>query len=210
MNKLDIASIAINIIALMIAIIPHEIAHGYVAYLCGDTTAKDDVRLSLNPLNHIDPVGLISMIIFRFGWAKAVPINPYRFKGNRKVASLLVSLAGVFTNFVLGFISGIILVYLNYKSSFLTPLFTSIFWYNIMLGVFNLVPLPPLDGSKVLATLLPEKLEYKFYKYEKYFYFVLVIMIFSGLVDKFIAPIIESILSGIIYLGIKLWNTILF
>ena len=195
MNKLDIASIAINIIALMIAIIPHEIAHGYVAYLCGDTTAKDDGRLSLNPLNHIDPVGLISMIIFRFGWAKAVPINPYRFKGNRKVASLLVSLAGVFTNFVLGFISGIILVYLN---------------YNIMLGVFNLVPLPPLDGSKVLATLLPEKLEYKFYKYEKYFYFVLVIMIFSGFVDKFIAPIIESILSGIIYLGIKLWNTILF
>ena len=79
-----------------------------------------------------------------------------------------------------------------------------------MLGVFNLVPLPPLDGSKVLATLLPENLEYKFYKYEKYFYFVLVIMIFSGLVDKFIAPIIENILSGIIYLGINLWNTILF
>ena len=210
MNNIDIASIAINISALMIAIIPHEIAHGYVAYLCGDTTAKDDGRLSLNPLNHIDPVGLISMIIFRFGWAKAVPINPYRFKGNRKVASLLVSLAGVFTNFVLGFIAGIILVYLNFKSSFLVPLFTSIFWYNIMLGVFNLVPLPPLDGSKVLATLLPENLEYKFYKYEKYFYFVLVIMIFSGLVDKFIAPIIENILSGIIYLGINLWNTILF
>ena len=68
MNNIDIASIAINIIALMIAIIPHEIAHGYVAYLCGDTTAKDDGRLSLNPLNHIDPVGLISMVIFRFGW----------------------------------------------------------------------------------------------------------------------------------------------
>lgn len=210
MKNLEIGSIIINIIALMVAIIPHEIAHGYVAYLCGDTTAKDDGRLSLNPLNHIDPVGLISMIIFRFGWAKAVPINPYRFKGNRKVSSLLVSLAGVFTNFVLGFISGIILVYLNYKSSALVPLFSSIFWYNIMLGVFNLVPLPPLDGSKVLATLLPEEIEYKFYKYEKYFYFVLVIMLFSGIVDKFIGPIIYGIINGIISVGINLWNTILF
>ena len=210
MNNLDIVSILINIIALMVAIIPHEIAHGYVAYPCGDTTAKDDGRLSLNPLHHIDPVGLISMVIFRFGWAKAVPINPYRFKGNRKVASLLVSLAGVFTNFVLGLISGIILVYLNYKSSAFVPLFTSIFWYNIMLGVFNLVPLPPLDGSKVLATFLPENLEYKFYRYEKYFYFVLVIMIFSGLVDKFIGPIVYGIINGIISLGINLWNTILF
>ena len=79
-----------------------------------------------------------------------------------------------------------------------------------MLGVFNLVPLPPLDGSKVLATLLPESLEMKFYKYEKYFYFVLVIMIFSGAVNKFIEPIIVNIINWIFSLGIKLWNTILF
>ncbi|MBU5669173.1 site-2 protease family protein [Peptoniphilus sp. MSJ-1] len=208
--NLDIKSLIYTIIALLVAIIPHEIAHGYVAYLCGDTTAKDDGRLSLNPLNHIDPVGLISMIVFRFGWAKAVPINPNRFKGNRKMASFLVSIAGVCTNLIIGTIVGIILVYLQYTNSPLTPLFFEIFWYNIMLGVFNLVPLPPLDGSKVIATLLPTNLEFKFYKYEKYFYIVLVVLLFSGVISKFISPIIFKIINTILALGINLWNTILF
>ena len=148
MNNLDIVSILINIIALMVAIIPHEIAHGYVAYLCGDTTAKDDGRLSLNPLHHIDPVGLISMVIFRFGWAKAVPINPYRFKGNRKVASLLVSLAGVFTNFVLGLISGIILVYLNYKSSAWCHFSHQSFGTILCLASLTLCPFHHLMGQR--------------------------------------------------------------
>lgn len=210
MRNLDIYSLIINIIALMVAIIPHEIAHGYAAYLCGDTTAKDDGRLSLNPLNHIDPIGLLTLIIFRFGWAKAVPINPYRFTKNRKLSSLFVSVAGVLTNFILGIIFGIILVYVEYKSLAIKPLISSIFWYNIMLGVFNLVPLPPLDGSKVLATLLPEKLEWKFYKYEKYFYFLLVIALFSGFVTKIISPIIFKIMNSILVLGVKVWNTILF
>lgn len=213
MNNLanfDLKSLIFTIIALLVAIIPHEIAHGYVAYLCGDTTAKDDGRLSLNPLNHIDPVGLISMIIFRFGWAKAVPINPNRFKGNRKLGSFLVSIAGVCTNFIIGTITGVILVYLDHISSPLVPLFFEIFWYNIMLGVFNLVPLPPLDGSKVIATFLPGDLEFKFYKYEKYFYIVLVVLLFSGVISKFISPIIFKILNSIIGLGINLWNIILY
>lgn len=213
MNSLasfDIKSLIYTIIALLVAIIPHEIAHGYVAYLCGDTTAKDDGRLSLNPLNHIDPVGLISMIIFRFGWAKAVPINPFRFKGNRKLASFLVSIAGVCTNLIIGTIVGIILVYLQYINSPLVPLFFEIFWYNIMLGVFNLVPLPPLDGSKVVATLLPTEMEFKFYKYEKYFYIVLVVLLLSGVISKFISPIIFKIINTILSIGIMIWNTILF
>ncbi len=210
MRSLDIYSLLINAIALLVAIIPHEIAHGYAAYLCGDTTAKDDGRLSLNPLKHIDPIGLISLLVLRFGWAKAVPINPYRFTKNRKLSSLFVSIAGVVTNFILGIIFGIIYVYVQFKSMAITPLISSIFWYNIMLGVFNLVPLPPLDGSKVLATLLPEKIEWKFYKYEKYFYFVLVIALVSGFVSKIISPIIFKFMDWILVVGVKVWNIILF
>ncbi|MDO5715049.1 MAG: site-2 protease family protein [Tissierellia bacterium] len=209
MLNLNVEQIIINIIALLIAIVPHEIAHGYAAYLCGDTTAKEDGRLSLNPLHHIDPIGLLSLIILRFGWAKAVPINPYRFTRNRKLSSLFVSLAGVGTNFILGIISGILLVLFTAKSWPLISLLESVFWYNIMLGVFNLIPLPPLDGSKAVAALLPSNLEFKFYRYEKYFYFVLIFLLFSGTLPRFISPIIFKIMGIILNLGIYIWNIIL-
>ena len=159
----DIKGLIFTIIALFVAIVPHEVAHGYAAYLLGDDTAKTDGRLSLNPLNHIDPIGLIAMVVLRFGWAKAVPINPYKFKGNRKRGTIIVSLAGVFVNFILAFIFSVPFVYSYKTGSSLNGLYEEILWYNVMLGVFNLVPLPPLDGSKVIASLLPTKLEYKFY-----------------------------------------------
>lgn len=208
MANLDIKSLVINIIALLIVIIPHEIAHGYVAYWCGDTTAKEDGRLSLNPLNHIDPIGLLCMVILRFGWAKAVPINPANFTKNRKLSSFLVSIAGVTVNFIMGLVAGILLVPAYYNLWKITPLIESIFWYSIMLGVFNLVPLPPLDGSKALATFLPSKYEYYFYKYERYFYIVLVILLVTGLVSRYIAPIINAMMQGILQIGIYIWNII--
>ncbi|WP_071027710.1 site-2 protease family protein [Peptoniphilus raoultii] len=208
MANLDIKSLVINIIALLIVIIPHEIAHGYVAYWCGDTTAKEDGRLSLNPLNHIDPIGLLCMVILRFGWAKAVPINPANFTKNRKLSSFLVSIAGVTVNFIMGLVAGILLVPAYYNLWKITPIIESIFWYSIMLGVFNLVPLPPLDGSKVLATFLPAKYEYYFYKYERYFYIVLVILLVTGQVSRYIAPIINVMMQGILQIGIYIWNII--
>lgn len=208
MTNLDIKSLVINIIALLIVIIPHEIAHGYVAYWCGDTTAKEDGRLSLNPLNHIDPIGLLCMVILRFGWAKAVPINPANFTKNRKLSSFLVSIAGVTVNFIMGLVAGILLVPAYYNLWKITPIIESIFWYSIMLGVFNLVPLPPLDGSKVLATFLPAKYEYYFYKYERYFYIVLVILLVTGQVSRYIAPIINVMMQGILQIGIYIWNII--
>ena len=190
-----------TVIALMVSIIPHEIGHGYAAYLLGDDTAKTDGRLSLNPLNHIDPIGLASMVILRFGWAKAVPIDPSKFKGNRKMGTIIVSLAGVFVNFLLAFIFSIPFAYSYIKGYEIADLFEEILWYNVMLGVFNLVPLPPLDGSKVIASLLPEKAEYAFYKYEKYFYFVLIVLVFSGVINKFIAPVIMKIINLVYKFG---------
>ena len=103
-----------SIPALIIAIVGHEIGHGYVSYLLGDDTAKRDGRLSINPLDHIDPVGLLFMIVFRFGWAKAVPINPRYYK-NRKRGTIIVSLAGVTVNFIFALIAGTILSSANFS-----------------------------------------------------------------------------------------------
>ena len=198
----------VRVIALLIAIVGHEVAHGYVAYLNGDLTAKSDGRLSLNPLRHLDPIGLLAMIIFRFGWAKAVPINPYAFR-KRKLGMLTVSLAGVFYNLIMGFLFAGVYVYFHFhpvNSDFVMALVENILWYNIMLGLFNLVPLPPLDGSKVLATLLPRKWEDFFYRYERYMYILLVVGIFSGLINEILSPIFMSVIQWFL----AFWGSILY
>lgn len=189
--------ILISIPGLIIAIVCHELAHGFTAYLLGDTTAKDAGRLSLNPIRHIDPVGLLAMIFFRFGWAKAVPINPMKFK-NRKRDTFLVSIAGVVVNFLLALVSALILAHVHLNNEILFQMVLITMWYNIMLGVFNLLPFPPLDGSKLVASFLPTKLEYLFYKYERYFYFILVILIMTNTTDRIIGPLIDFILNLII------------
>ncbi len=191
--------ILISIPGLLIAIVCHELAHGYMAYFLGDTTAKDEGRLSLNPVNHIDPVGLLAMLVFRFGWAKPVPINFMKFK-NRKRDTFLVSIAGVVTNFILAFVSALILVHVPIRNEIVYQMVLITMWYNIMLGVFNLLPFPPLDGSKVVASFLPTKLEFLFYKYERYFYFVLIFLIMTNVTDRIIGPIIDFILNLIIRL----------
>lgn len=191
--------ILISIPGLLIAIVFHELAHGYTAYILGDNTAKDAGRLTLNPIRHIDPVGLLTMIFFRFGWAKPVPINPTKFK-NRKRDTFLVSIAGITTNLILAIISALILVHVPIKNDIVFQMVLTTMWYNIMLGVFNLLPFPPLDGSKLVASLLPVKLEVLFYKYEKYFYFVLIILIMTDTTQKLMGPMIEFVINFIIKL----------
>ena len=190
MNYLDLLW---SIPALVIAIVGHEVGHGLMAYFLGDETAKRDGRLSINPLDHIDPVGLLFMVVFRFGWAKAVPIDPRHFK-NRKLGMILVSIAGVGVNFLFAILIAPFWALSNKYSWSIEPFFINFLWYNVMLGVFNLVPLPPLDGSKILASLLPNKWEYYFYKYERYFYILLFFGVMSGIVSRFIGPIIESLI----------------
>lgn len=185
---------------LLVAIIFHELSHGLAAYALGDDTAKNSGRLTLNPLKHIDPVGFISMLVFKFGWAKPVPINPFKFK-NRKRDTLLVSLAGPVANFIIAII--IVFIFkLNIVSNYIVfEMLLITLWYNIMLGIFNLLPFPPLDGSKIIASLLPDKIEYYFYKYERYFYLILILLIFTDMIDKILSPIINvvmNILMGIL------------
>lgn len=190
-------SYLISLPGLLTAIIFHEIAHGLTAYWLGDPTAKNAGRLTLNPIKHIDPVGFIFMLIFRFGWAKAVPINPMYFK-NRKLDTILVSLAGVTVNFIIAIIIGAVLVYGNITNETVLDMLGIGMWYNIMLGVFNLLPFPPLDGSKVVASLLPVKLEYFFYKYERYFYIVLLGLIATDMVQRILGPLVNFAYSLII------------
>lgn len=196
----EIVNLLWSIPALIIAIVGHEIGHGLMAYHLGDQTAKRDGRLSLNPLNHIDPIGLLFMVVFRFGWAKAVPIDPTYFR-KRKLGMILVSLSGVGVNFLFAFIAAPLWALSNLNGWPIEAFFANFLWYNVMLGVFNLVPLPPLDGSKVLASLLPRKLEYFFYRYEKYLYILLFLGVMTGFVSRYIGPIIEFLLMFFSRLG---------
>lgn len=169
----------------------HEYGHALVAYMMGDNTAKNTGRLTLDPMAHVDPMGLLMLILFKFGWAKPVPINPSNFK-KRKQGITLVSLAGPFMNFLIAIVTLLIYVLLFFKlgleSIVLNRVIINIYFINIGLGVFNLIPLPPLDGSKILAGILPSKVEYRFYKYEQYSYLLLLILIFTNTIDYILNP----------------------
>lgn len=148
--------IVVAVPSILIASTVHEYAHAYSAYKLGDPTAKAEGRLTLNPLKHIDPIGALSMILFRFGWSKPVPINEYNFE-KRETYTALTALAGPVSNLILASLAGLTNYILNLNPNslivFLLYIFTTI---NIALAIFNLIPIPPLDGHKVVRALLPK------------------------------------------------------
>lgn len=166
----------------------HELAHGLMAYALGDRTAKNQGRLSLNPLAHLNPLGTIMIFLFGIGYANPVPINPRNFK-NVKGGMALTALAGPSANLLMGFISVwgyYIFARVGAGNSFLYAV-AMFFLYaaqiNVMLAVFNLLPIPPLDGSKIIAAVLPDKAYYKYMMYERYIMIALMLLLFIGVLD---------------------------
>ena len=197
---------AILAVPVLAAITFHEVAHGYAAFLLGDPTAKDAGRLTLNPIKHLDPLGAIALFIVKIGWAKPVPINPRYFK-HPQHGLMITSIAGPACNFLLAVIFAIIFHalilffgttnsdnVLNIVQPILKMCQAGVI-VNIGLGIFNLLPIPPLDGSNILAGLLPPELAEKFMQNSKYGFVILILLLLTGIVQKVIVPVIYGLAS---------------
>jgi Zn-dependent protease len=163
----------IRIAVLLFAVTIHEYAHGRVALALGDPTAKNAGRLTLNPITHIDPIGAICLIFFNFGWAKPVPVNMRYFKDIRR-DTVLMALAGPVSNLTVAFIAGLILQFYLPQSPLYQVLLIYMLIMNIGLGLFNLLPIPPLDGSHVLENILPPSAAWRFHQIRSYAPFILI------------------------------------
>lgn len=201
------------VIVLIMSVVIHEVAHGYSAYLFGDNTARDSGRLTLNPIRHLDPFGsvilplllLLSNIGFVIGWAKPVPYNPDNLKDLRK-GTFAVSISGILANLLIALLFGLFIrfgptlglpFYIDNIQT-LNPIYkisTIIVFVNLVLAIFNLIPIPPLDGSKILFSILPFKYRYIENFLEKYGFLLLIV--FIVFVWSKIAPIIYLLFSVI-------------
>lgn len=184
---------AISALAVLIILSIHEFSHGYIAYKLGDPTAKAMGRLTLNPLKHLDIFGALCMVLFRFGWAKPVPVDIRYFKKPKRDFAL-VAIAGPVSNLICAFLGAFLyLAFFRFATSISIPnefvynlLYYTLYFLlafhqiNLGLAIFNLIPVPPLDGSRIMSALLPDKLYYKLMRYERQIYIVMILWLFLG------------------------------
>ncbi len=185
------------IIPLLYSIIIHELAHGWVAKKMGDSTAEWLGRLSLNPMKHLDPIGTLMLFLFGFGWAKPVPVNFNNLHDPRK-GLILVSAAGIVANTIMAFIALFLLRVLNPAPFGAFSLFLIFLaQINIMLAAFNLIPIPPLDGAKILMGFSSPQFQYALMRLEPYGFFIIIGLLYLGILNPLIS-LFEGIITGII------------
>ncbi|MDT8334396.1 MAG: site-2 protease family protein [Desulfurivibrionaceae bacterium] len=191
-----IQQIAIMAPPFLLAITFHEFCHGYVAWRLGDPTAKNAGRLTMNPLKHLDPLGVLAFIIMRIGWAKPVPVNATYFRNPVK-DMMWVAVAGPVANLALALGSAVAMKLLVMTEPFvpnivLVPLYNMVavsIWFNLVLCIFNLLPIPPLDGSRILAHFLPLRSAMLFYRLEPFGFIILLLLFYLGIIPKLIMPL---------------------
>jgi Zn-dependent protease len=186
-------------VLLLYSVIAHEIAHGWIAYLFGDETAKRYGRLTLNPASHLDLTGMIMLFIVGFGWARPVPVNYDRLR-NSRFGMMSVALAGCATNILIATIALFLLQLPSISTSrIFSTMLTILARINIILGAFNLIPVPPLDGSRILMSFLPDDAQQIFSRIEPYGFFILAFFLFTGLLNPVIG-FMENLIYGFISL----------
>ena len=181
-----LTNILLSIIPALICITLHELSHGLVAYKLGDTTAKDARRLTLNPIKHLDIMGILMMVVFHFGWAKPVPVNMYRFK-NPKQGMAITAVAGPLMNVLITivflFLYGLLFRPLGQENLVLEMIYLTAY-LSISFAIFNIIPISPLDGSKVLFSVLPSERYDQLMRYERYGMILLLVLVSSGIFGR--------------------------
>jgi Zn-dependent protease len=200
MLNFDIKTIILLVVPVLFSITFHEVSHGYAAFRKGDPTARMAGRLTLNPIKHIDIVGMLVLFLTGLiGWAKPVPVDPRYFKNPRK-DMMWVSIAGPASNFFLAFVFAVVLKAMPPipQGSFFSPAWDMIslmVQVNVGLAVFNLIPIPPLDGSHILMGMLPHEAAQSYSRIERYGFIILLVLIFSGVVNIVIFPVINFLVQ---------------